>query len=162
CEVQRAAIFRGARCLLCVATSVRFYQRLGLIVEHARLPEWTPHHATIVMPGGMRREIDSMDFAKQWNPGLKNRVSGGWLRIFVTQERYDGGNTAAYLLRRSKTVCSPRSRVTPGNGLLYPDAAVVTEPNRFGPAVVWPYNDCYGNTQIRCFMPGAGTEFASI
>jgi hypothetical protein len=34
---------------------------------------------------------------------------------------------------------------------------VVTEPNRFGPAVVWPYNDRYGNTQIRCFMPGAGT-----
>jgi len=38
-----------------------------------------------------------------------------------------------------------------------PDAAVVTEPNRFGPAVVWPFNDRYGNTQIRCFMPGAGT-----
>ena len=38
-----------------------------------------------------------------------------------------------------------------------PDAAFVTEPNRFGPAVVWPYNDRYGNTQIRCFMPGAGT-----
>ena len=36
-------------------------------------------------------------------------------------------------------------------------AAVVTEPNRFGQAVVWPYNDRYGNTQIRCFMPGAGT-----
>jgi len=32
-----------------------------------------------------------------------------------------------------------------------------SEPNRFGPAVVWPYNDRYGNTQIRCFMPGAGT-----
>ena len=31
------------------------------------------------------------------------------------------------------------------------------EPNRFGPAVVWPYNDRYGNTQVRCFMPGAGT-----
>ena len=31
------------------------------------------------------------------------------------------------------------------------------EPNRFGPAVVCPYNDRSGNTQIRCFMPGAGT-----
>ena len=31
------------------------------------------------------------------------------------------------------------------------------EPNRFGPAVVWPYNDHSGNTQIRCFIPGAGT-----
>jgi hypothetical protein len=41
--------------------------------------------------------------------------------------------------------------------LVVPDVAVVTEPNRFGPAVVWPYNDRLGNTRIRCFMPGAGT-----
>ena len=44
-----------------------------------------------------------------------------------------------------------------GEWFVVPDAAVVTEPNRFGPAVVWPYNDRYGNTRIRCFMPGAGT-----
>jgi hypothetical protein len=37
-----------------------------------------------------------------------------------------------------------------------PAAAVVTEPNRFGPAVVWPYQDASGVTQIRCFLPGAG------
>ncbi len=37
-----------------------------------------------------------------------------------------------------------------------PDSAVVSEPNRFGPAVVWPYLDSDGNTQIRCFLPGAG------
>ena len=43
-----------------------------------------------------------------------------------------------------------------GQWLVVPDSAVVTEPN-LGPAVVWPYNDRYGNTQIRCFMPGAGT-----
>ena len=44
-----------------------------------------------------------------------------------------------------------------GEWVVVPDAAVVTEPNRFGPAVVWPYSDRYGNTQIRCFLPGAGT-----
>ena len=43
-----------------------------------------------------------------------------------------------------------------GQWFVVPDAAVVTEPNRFGPAI-GPYNDRYGNTQIRCFMPGAGT-----
>jgi hypothetical protein len=37
-----------------------------------------------------------------------------------------------------------------------PDAAVVTEPNRFGPAVVWPFQDADGVNQIRCFLPGAG------
>jgi hypothetical protein len=44
-----------------------------------------------------------------------------------------------------------------GEWIVVPDEAVVTEPNRFGPAVAWPYNDRYGNTRIRCFMPGAGT-----
>jgi hypothetical protein len=38
-----------------------------------------------------------------------------------------------------------------------PDAALVTEANKFGPAVVWPYQDENGVTQIRCFMPGSGS-----
>jgi len=44
-----------------------------------------------------------------------------------------------------------------GEWITVPDAALVTEPNRFGPAVVWPYRDVDGATQIRCFIPGAGT-----
>jgi len=43
-----------------------------------------------------------------------------------------------------------------GEWIVVPDAALVTEPNRFGPAVVWPYEGPGGATQIRCFMPGAG------
>jgi hypothetical protein len=43
-----------------------------------------------------------------------------------------------------------------GQWLQVPDAALVTEPNKFGPAVVWPYQDTEGATQIRCFLPGAG------
>ena len=31
-----------------------------------------------------------------------------------------------------------------GEWFVVPDAAVVTEPNRFGPAVVWPYIDRFG------------------
>ena len=34
--------------------------------------------------------------------------------------------------------------------------AFVTEPNRYGPAVVWPYMDSNGTIYIRCFLPGAG------
>ena len=44
-----------------------------------------------------------------------------------------------------------------GQWFVVPDDAVVAEPNRFGPTVVWPYRDRDGTTQIRCFMPGAGT-----
>jgi len=43
-----------------------------------------------------------------------------------------------------------------GQWIDVPDDAVVSEPNKFGPAVVWPYQQD-GKTQIRCFMPGAGT-----
>ena len=43
-----------------------------------------------------------------------------------------------------------------GEWIFVPENALVTEPNRFGPAVVWPYMDSDGATQIRCFLPGAG------
>src|SRR5262249_60771520 len=42
-----------------------------------------------------------------------------------------------------------------GNWIIVPDNAVVTEPNRYGPAVVWPYMSSDGETQIRCFLPGS-------
>ena len=42
-----------------------------------------------------------------------------------------------------------------GEWIVVPDEAVVTEPNKYGRAVVWPYKDNDGKTQIRCFMPGA-------
>ena len=37
-----------------------------------------------------------------------------------------------------------------------PENAIVTVPNRAGVAIVWPYKDAEGATQIRCFLPGAG------
>lgn len=43
-----------------------------------------------------------------------------------------------------------------GAWFVVPEAAVVAEPNRYGPAVVWLYTDTDGGTQIRCFLPGAG------
>lgn len=43
-----------------------------------------------------------------------------------------------------------------GQWIVVPDNAVVTEPNKYGPAVVWPYQDAAGVTQIRCFIPGSG------
>jgi len=43
-----------------------------------------------------------------------------------------------------------------GQWIIVPDNALVTEPNKLGPAVVWPYQDGTGATQIRCFIPGSG------
>ena len=36
-----------------------------------------------------------------------------------------------------------------------PPEAVITVPNMIGTAIVWPYTDEGGKTQIRCFLPGA-------
>lgn len=65
-----------------LAASVTFYRTLGLTVENARQPEWVPHHATVVMPNGMRLEMDSAEFAKQWNRGLKDRLGGAGCVLF--------------------------------------------------------------------------------
>lgn len=43
-----------------------------------------------------------------------------------------------------------------GHWIVVPDAALVTEPNKFGRAVVWPFTGADGSTQIRCFIPGTG------
>ena len=43
-----------------------------------------------------------------------------------------------------------------GQWIEVPPEALVTVPNKFGTAVVWPYTDVKGNTQVRCLMPGAG------
>ena len=53
-----------------------------------------------------------------------------------------------------KKVCQYRIRLH-GQWVIVPDSAVVTVPNKLGPAVVWPYMDTDGGVQIRCFMPGA-------
>src|ERR1041385_65046 len=43
-----------------------------------------------------------------------------------------------------------------GQWIDVPPEALIEQPNKFGPAVVWPYKDG-GRTAIRCFIPGAGS-----
>ena len=59
-----------------VQSSIAFYRRLGLAVEESGPDEWRPHHATLIMDNGMRLELDSEPFAKQWNPGFAARGKG--------------------------------------------------------------------------------------
>jgi hypothetical protein len=43
-----------------------------------------------------------------------------------------------------------------GEWVTVPEDAVITEPNLYGPAVIWPYMAFDGTLQVRCFLPGAG------
>jgi uncharacterized glyoxalase superfamily protein PhnB len=65
-----------------MAASIAFYRRFGLTVEDPGLPEWARHHATVLMPGGIRLEMDSEAFARQWNPGWKGRAGGAGCVLF--------------------------------------------------------------------------------
>ncbi len=57
--------------------------------------------------------------------------------------------------RDADPVCNYRVRLN-GQWLTVPDAAVITEPNKAGFAVVWPMTAADGTTQIRCFIAGSG------
>jgi catechol 2,3-dioxygenase-like lactoylglutathione lyase family enzyme len=65
-----------------MARTVAFYRRLGLTVEEAARPEWARHHATALLPNGVRLELDSIAFARQWNPGLRRPAGGAGGVIF--------------------------------------------------------------------------------
>ncbi len=43
-----------------------------------------------------------------------------------------------------------------GKWMDVPESAVITQPNRAGSAIVWPY-ESMGQTFIRCFIPGTLT-----
>ncbi len=73
-----------------VPGSVVFYRRLGLTIEEAARPELARHHATAIMPNGMRLELDSIEFAKQWDPGCKGRGGNtGCVLFFGVASRDD-------------------------------------------------------------------------
>jgi hypothetical protein len=46
-----------------------------------------------------------------------------------------------------------------GKWYVVPDEAVITEPNKYGRAVVWyyPVEGAHPSVVIRCFLPGGGT-----
>ncbi len=74
----------------------------------------------------------------------KSIMDVDWDTVVVKDATGEGGHVAY------------RVRVQ-GQWIAVPDTAVVTEPNKFGTAVVWPYLDGDGQIQIRCFLPGAET-----
>lgn len=67
------------------------------------------------------------------------------------------GNMQGGSGQSQEKVCQTLYRVRlHGEWIVVPLNAVVTEPNRYGPAVVWTYQDSAGVTQVRCFLSGAG------
>ena len=51
-----------------MSATIRFYRRLGLTIPETD-PEWTAHHRTAEMPGGIDLDFDSAEFARVWDNG---------------------------------------------------------------------------------------------
>ena len=55
--------------------SVAFYRLLGLEIPDT-MPEFQAHHRSAVLPGGVDFDLDSIEFARRWNPGWKGGSGG--------------------------------------------------------------------------------------
>ena len=61
-----------------MAASVAFYRRLGITIPEGDRP-WSAHHVNAVMPAGLDVDLDSVEFAREWDsgwPGLAGVVVG--------------------------------------------------------------------------------------
>jgi catechol 2,3-dioxygenase-like lactoylglutathione lyase family enzyme len=51
--------------------TVEFYRRLGLAIDDPP-PPWDAHHRSAALPEGLDLDLDSEDFARTWNRGLRD------------------------------------------------------------------------------------------
>lgn len=56
--------------------ALAFYRKLGLTIRDAD-PAWEMHHRSAVMANGTSLDLDSVEFARQWNSGWPGRTGGG-------------------------------------------------------------------------------------
>ncbi|MGE0872560.1 MAG: VOC family protein [Kofleriaceae bacterium] len=70
--------------------SLAFYRLLGLVVKEIPLPEWAPHHANGTTANGVHVALDSVAYAKQWNPGFdESRLGSATTAFFHVAARED-------------------------------------------------------------------------
>ena len=69
-----------------MAASVAFYRRLGITIPEGDRP-WSAHHVNAVMPAGLDVDLDSVEFAREWDSGWPG--SGGVVVGFRVASRDD-------------------------------------------------------------------------
>jgi catechol 2,3-dioxygenase-like lactoylglutathione lyase family enzyme len=71
-----------------VRASLPFYRLLGFVIADIPLPAWAPHHASGMTSNGVVVDLDSVAFAKRWNPGLdESKLGGGAIPFFYVGSR---------------------------------------------------------------------------
>ena len=128
-----------------LAVSIAFHRLLGLTVEEAARPEWVRHHATAIMPNGSRIEFDSIEFARQWNPGFRQPSTGtmGAVLFFgvPSREQVD-------LVFRRMTAAGHASQQPPQDAFWGSRYAIVEDPDGHAVGIMSPVDPAR-----RCIPP---------
>ncbi len=67
--------------------SIAFYRRLGLDLRPSTERGWAPHHASALLPNGMRLELDTVASSRLWNPHGNHQPGGGNVLFFGLRSR---------------------------------------------------------------------------
>src|SRR5438128_2555052 len=107
--------------------SLAFYRLLGVSIEDTR-PDWTgwaPHHANGTTSNGVRVELDSVAFAKQWNPGLDEaKLGSAVIPMFHVSARDDVDRVHARVI-----AAGHRSHKAPEDAFWGARYAIVEDPD---------------------------------
>ena len=107
--------------------SLAFYRLLGVTIADvpAEWAEWARHHVNGVTANGVRVELDSVAFAKQWNPGLDETRLGSAMRpMFHVSSRDDVDRVHARV-----TAAGHRSHKEPEDAFWGARYAIVEDPD---------------------------------
>jgi uncharacterized glyoxalase superfamily protein PhnB len=108
-------------------SSVAFYRLLGVSIEEPgeEWAAWAPHHANGVTSNGVRVELDSVAFARQWNPGLDEaRLGSAAIPMFHVPTREEVDRVHARV-----TAAGHRSLKAPEDAFWGARYAIVEDPD---------------------------------
>lgn len=118
-------------------SSVRFYRLLGVSIETIPLAEWAPHHASGMTSNGVRVELDSIAFAKQWNPALDEaKLGSAVLPFFHVASRDDVDRVHARV-----TAAGNRSQKAPEDAFWGARYAIVEDPDGNAVGIMSPIEE---------------------
>ena len=104
--------------------SVAFYRLLGLEIPDT-MPEFQAHHRSAVLPGGVDFDLDSVEFAKRWNPGWPGGSGGN---TGVINFRVEGRDEVDEFHRRLVAAGHPRQH-EPHDAFWGARYAIVADPD---------------------------------
>jgi uncharacterized glyoxalase superfamily protein PhnB len=118
---------------------VAFYRLLGVVFDEvpAAWAAWAPHHANGVASNGMRVELDSVAFARQWNPGLDEaKLGSATILFFHAEAREDVDRVHARVLAGGH-----RSHRAPEDAFWGARYAIVEDPDGNSVGIMSPVDD---------------------